>query len=68
MTTKNQLPRATPEAQGLSSSALLTFMEQVEEKIGDLHSFMLLRYGQVVAEGWWAPHGPAELHMLFYKG
>jgi len=29
-----------------------------------VHSFMLLRHGTVVAEGWWGPYGPDRLHKL----
>jgi CubicO group peptidase (beta-lactamase class C family) len=60
-----QLPRSAPEAQGISSSAILAFVEAAEQHIRDLHSFMLLRHGQVVAEGWWSPYGPERPHMLF---
>jgi len=65
MTIANQLPRSTPEAQGIASSAILNFVEAVEQNLDALHSFMLLRHGQVVAEGWWAPYAPQEPHMLF---
>lgn len=65
MRSENQLPRSTPEAQGVSSAAIQTFVEAVEQKIDALHSFMLLRHGQVIAEGWWAPYGPESPHMLF---
>jgi CubicO group peptidase (beta-lactamase class C family) len=59
------LPRSTPEAQGISSSAILGFLEEAEQKIDALHSFMLVRHGQVVAEGWWDPYAANEPHMLF---
>jgi CubicO group peptidase (beta-lactamase class C family) len=59
------LPRGTPEAQGISSSAILGFLEEAEQKIDALHSFMLVRHGQVVAEGWWDPYAASEPHMLF---
>ncbi len=59
------LPRATPESQGISSGAILGFVDKVEKDIHDLHSFMLLRGGQVVAEGWWGPYAPERKHMLF---
>jgi hypothetical protein len=48
----DQLPRSTPEAQGISSAAILAFVQTIEQQIDALHSFMLLRHGQVVAEGW----------------
>ena len=50
------LPRSQPEAQGISSSAVLAFVEDAEKKIDALHSFMLVRHGHVVAEGWWSPY------------
>lgn len=65
MTNTYGLPRSTPEAQGISSASILSFVETIEEQIDALHSFMLVRHGQVVAEGWWSPYGPTDLHMLF---
>ena len=58
-------PRSTPEAQGVSSAALLRFVDEAEQKVDAMHSFMLVRHGQVVAEGWWAPYAADEPHMLF---
>ena len=60
-----KLPRATPEAQGVSSAALLAFVAEAESKLDALHSLMIVRRGQVIAEGWWAPYQPNERHMLF---
>ncbi len=64
-TTTAQLPRSAPEAQGIASSAILNFVEAAEQHIHDLHSLMLVRHGHVVAEGWWAPYEPDDMHMLF---
>ena len=52
------LERSTPEAQGISSRAILGFVDAAEDSIDALHSFMLLRGGKVVAEGWWYPTTP----------
>ena len=60
-----KLPRTRPEAVGIPSSAILAFVEGVEQKVGGLHSFMLLRHGKVAAEGWWTPYAPAHPHMLY---
>jgi len=65
MGTDYRLPRSTPEAQGIASPAISAFIEQAERNIDALHSLMLLRHGQVVAEGWWAPYAPQRPHMLF---
>lgn len=60
------LPRSTPEALGVSSSAIPAFVQNVEQQIVALHSSILLRHGQVVAEGWWSPYTANEPHMLFF--
>jgi CubicO group peptidase (beta-lactamase class C family) len=65
MSTTDQLPRSAPEAQGVASSAILAFVEAAEQQLEHLHSFMLLRHGHVLAEGWWQPYGPEHVHMLF---
>ena len=59
------LPRSAAEAQGVSSRAILRFIEEAEQKIDALHSFMMVRHGHVVAEGWWAPYAAGEPHMMF---
>ena len=65
MTPLASLPRSTPEAQGIPSAAIHAFVDAAERDLDVLHSFMLLRHGQVVAEGWWEPYRPADPHMLF---
>src|SRR5450759_3867576 len=68
MTTHYQLPRSSPEAEGISSSAILAFIEAVEKHaapLDALHGLMLLRHGKVVAEGWWVPYGPQCPHSLY---
>jgi CubicO group peptidase (beta-lactamase class C family) len=57
------LPRSTPEEQGISSKAVLKFVEAAD-KINTLHSFMLLRHGKVIAEGWWNPESAEKPHVL----
>jgi CubicO group peptidase (beta-lactamase class C family) len=59
------LPRSTPEAQGVSSSAILSFIEAADKNIDSLHSFMLMRHGHVVAEGYWAPYHAEAPHQLY---
>jgi CubicO group peptidase (beta-lactamase class C family) len=59
------LPRSNPEAQGVSSAAILSFVQAADKDIDSLHSFMLVRHGHVVAEGWWAPYNPQSPHQLY---
>ncbi len=58
------LPRSTPEAQGVSSTALREFITAADE-VDAMHSFMLVRHGHVVAEGWWTPYAPETQHILY---
>lgn len=58
------LPRSSPEAQGVSSKAVREFIETANQKIDTLHSFMLIRHGKVVAEGWWKPEAADKPHVL----
>ncbi|HUG12470.1 MAG TPA: serine hydrolase, partial [Opitutaceae bacterium] len=58
-------PRSTPEAEGVSSAAILEFIKQVEPRADGMHSFMLIRHGKVIAEGWWEPYAAHEPHMMF---
>ncbi len=59
------LPRSTPEKQGISSSAILEFVDAADRTIDSLHSFMLVRHGHVVAEGWWAPYARELPHSMY---
>ena len=59
------LPRSTPEAQGTSSSGIAAFLTGCEGAGLELHSVMLLRHGNVIAESWWHPYAPERPHMLF---
>ena len=58
------LPRATPEAQGVSSAGVRAFVEAADRQVDTMHSFMLVRHGQVVAEGWWKPEAAEKPHVL----
>ncbi len=59
-----ELPRSTPEAQGVSSPAVLSFVEAID-RVDTMNSFMLVRHGRVVAEGWWLPYRAEAPHSLY---
>ena len=59
------LPRSAPEQQGISSSAILGFVSAADTGIDAMHSFMLVRHGHVVAEGWWTPYDAKTPHVLY---
>ena len=62
---KFSLPRSSPEKQGTSSSGILTFLEGIEKSKIEFHSIMIVRHGQVIAEGWWAPYVSTAKHTLY---
>lgn len=60
------LPRSTPSAQGVDSSAVEAFLDAVETHPDvEMHSLMLLRNGHVLTEGWWAPYSADRVHLLY---
>jgi len=59
------LPRSSPEGQGVSSQGILAFLEAVAQSKHEFHSFMMLRHGHVIAEGWWSPYRAQARHMLY---
>ena len=60
-----ELPRSTPEAEGVSSAGILAFLDAVSRSTHELHSFMLVRHGRVIAEGWWSPYSAQFNHTLY---
>jgi CubicO group peptidase (beta-lactamase class C family) len=61
----NTLQRSTPESQGVSSKGIITFLDSVSKSKHEFHSFMFLRHGKVIAEGWWNPYRPDLKHTLY---
>lgn len=60
-----EFKRSTPGKLGISPKAVTAFLNAVNDKELGLHSFMLIRHGEVAAEGWWKPYSPDYVHMLF---
>lgn len=60
-----RLRRVSPEALGIDPASIGAFIDAVNQKVGGLHSFILLRRGQVAAEGWWTPYAPEYPHQLY---
>jgi hypothetical protein len=63
--TNQSLPRKSPESQGVSSKGILNFVNAANASGIEWHSFMLLRHGNVIAEGWWKPFEPVFKHSLY---
>ena len=61
----SNLSRKSPESQGVSSKGILDFLKATKESGLEWHSFMLLRHGNVVSEGWWKPFESGFKHTLY---
>ena len=60
-----QLPEAKPESVGVSSQKVLEFVEALENEVDEVHSFVLVKDGKVIGQGWWHPYKKTEKHMLY---
>ena len=58
------LSRSTPEAEGISSQAIVDFVEAADKTVDTFDSFMIVRHGKVIAEGWWKPSSAAQPHIM----
>ena len=59
------LPRSVPEAEGVSSNDIVQFLDATSKSKTEFHSFMLLRHGKVIAEGWWNPYRADLKHTMY---
>lgn len=58
--------RTTPSARDIDARGVLAFVDALESTPGvEPHSLMLLRHGQVVAQGWWQPYAADRVHLLY---
>jgi predicted glycoside hydrolase/deacetylase ChbG (UPF0249 family) len=59
------LPRSTPEAEGVSSEKIIQFLDAAAASNHEFHSIMMLRHGNVIAEGWWNPYRADLKHTMY---
>ncbi len=55
----------SPEAVGISSQAIIHFLDEIEYKRLPMHGMLLIRKNQVVCEGYWAPYTADSLHRMY---
>lgn len=63
--TADVFPRSIPELEGVSSEGILQFLEVAGKSKHEFHSFMFLRHGKVIAEGWWNPYRADLRHTMY---
>ena len=60
-----ELPLSVPEAEGVSSQGIINFLDAAEKSKTEFHSFMMLRHGKIIAQGWWNPYGADLKHTMY---
>lgn len=64
--TVKPLPVSPPAAQGVDARGIQAFLDAIEAAPNiEPHGLMVLRHGQLVASGWWAPFRPDGLQLLY---
>lgn len=59
-------PRSSPSDLGIDANGVLAFVRALESTPGvEPHSLMLLRHGQVAAQGWWSPYTADRVHLVY---
>jgi CubicO group peptidase (beta-lactamase class C family) len=56
------LERITPEAAGVPSGDVRALLEALIRSGSEMHGMMILRYGKVIAEGYWSPYASGQVH------
>jgi CubicO group peptidase (beta-lactamase class C family) len=60
------MAHGTPASQGVDSRAVSAFLDALEASPdAQPHSLMILRHGQVLAQGWWAPYTQDRRQLLY---
>lgn len=59
------LPRCTPAQAGLDPRRIVAMIDDYQARGLQIHSFMLVRHGQVLCEGYYDPYTPDQLQTVF---
>ena len=62
----NELPRSTPEEQGVPSKALVALFDSLHAlPLTDMHAVMVMRHGKVIGEMYPKPYAPEYRHTMY---
>ncbi len=59
------LSQFPPEHAGVSSASILRFLDQAETRQLAMHSFILVRHGAILSQGYWAPFDKDTLQRTY---
>jgi CubicO group peptidase (beta-lactamase class C family) len=57
--------RSSTTAAGVDPRGITRFLDAVQAAGIELHSLMVVRHGDVVAEGWWEPYSAERRHLVY---
>ncbi len=61
---RKEFERTTPEELGISSKAIIEYIDELESSQTEMHSLIIMRHGKICAEGTWEPFGRNLRHGL----
>ena len=62
----HELPRSTPEEQGVPSSAVAELFDSLSAlPLTDMHGVIVMRHGKVIGEMYPKPYAPEYRHTLY---
>lgn len=62
----NELPRSTPEEQGVPSKALVALFDSLHAlPLTDMHAVVVMRHGKVIGEMYPKPYAPEYRHTIY---
>ena len=62
----NELPRSTPEEQGVPSKALVALFDSLHAlPLTDMHAVVVMRHGRVIGEMYPKPYAPEYRHTMY---
>ena len=61
---RKEFERVSPESVGIPSASVERLLDRLEEGWTEPHGLMIMRFGKVFAEGWWAPYAAGIRHGL----
>ncbi len=59
---KIEFERIVPEAVGINSSDIMRLLDRLEDGTKEPHSLIIMKQGQICAEGYWNPFAPGIVH------
>jgi CubicO group peptidase (beta-lactamase class C family) len=60
------MDRSTPSEQGVSPGGVIAFLDAIEaDQRIEPHGLIVQRHGRRIVEGYWAPHRPGQLRLVY---